>query len=69
MPVLTLVDITGIQRFVFGSTRLRQIVGASALLQEVTGEVIDKESVSPKGWPELLGYKKHVISASGVISF
>lgn len=65
MPVLTLVDITGIQRFVFGSTRLRQIVGASALLQEVTGEVIDKESVSPKGWPELLGYKKHVISASG----
>ncbi len=58
MPVLTLVDVTGIQRFVFGSSRLRQVAGASALLQEAT-------AVVPGGWLESLGYSNRVIVANG----
>ncbi len=34
MPVLTLVDILGIQRFVFASNRLRDVVGGSQLVNE-----------------------------------
>jgi hypothetical protein len=32
MPVLTAIDLLGIQKFVFGSNRLRDVVGASALV-------------------------------------
>ncbi len=36
MPVLTAVDTLGVQRFVFASNRLRDVVGASALVKKAT---------------------------------
>ena len=41
MPTLTLVDILGIQRFVFASNRLQDVVGGSELINEC---------LSRKGW-------------------
>lgn len=38
MPVLTGIDVVGIQRFVFGSNRLRDVVGASSLVEWATSK-------------------------------
>ncbi len=55
----------------FGSSRLRQVVGASALLQEATGASLDETDSheTPKGWPNLLGYKEQVIASGGGATF
>ena len=37
MPILTLIDILGIQRFVFASNRLKDVVGGSQLVNECSG--------------------------------
>lgn len=58
LPVLTLVDVTGIQRFIFGSSRLRQNARASDLLKEATTDV-------KGGWLDTLGYLPNVIIADG----
>ena len=41
MPVLTAIDLLGIQRFVFGSNRLRDVIGASLLVARACSSVGD----------------------------
>ena len=54
MSVLTFLDIIGIQRFVFASNRLRDVVGGSLLVQDAA-----------KKWLVELGAGDHIIVAAG----
>lgn len=53
MPVLTVIDTTGIQNYIFGSNRLRENIGASEIVARATSEwiyeVIRRKS-SKVGW-------------------
>jgi len=56
VPVLVALDVMGIQRFVFASNRLRDVVGASQLVEE---------AVSRDGWIGELAPAGSVLTASG----
>ncbi len=50
MPVLTAVDLLGIQRFVFASRRLRDVIGASLLVAKVCSrEAITRRAAAQQG--------------------
>lgn len=42
MPVLTVIDASGIQKYIFGSNRLKEIIGASEIVNRATTEWIFK---------------------------
>lgn len=62
MPVLTAIDIVGIQPYIFASNRLGDVVGASYLVQWATSTEL---SEGEPGALSLKGTKPEVLSAAG----
>lgn len=63
MGVLTAVDVTGIQRYVFASNRLRHVVGASELVRHATSR--DAGGLLAKALGSNAVPSQHILSAGG----